>query len=194
VGVRPHPPEQYEKPLRHGAKAHVEYITDTKRRTIFDLPGEIRNKIYGYVLVCDKPIVSRYGQPTSPQMRQPPPLQDLMPLMPLSQVIATDRYETMCDYILHDYQSWLEHGQHVRLSGRTVIICTALPALQVVELEISMPRAGQSSFKVGLYSHRHQQWVSHVEVSLKVEQAVSEKLRGLFQHKNHIKTQVSIAQ
>jgi hypothetical protein len=53
------------------AKSHVENETDTKRRTIFDLPGEIRNKIYSFILVHDKPIVSRYkfvqtSRPTPP--------------------------------------------------------------------------------------------------------------------------------
>jgi hypothetical protein len=54
------------------AIAHVENKTDTKRRTIFDLPGEIRNKIYSFILVHDEPIVSRYEsvqtwRPTPPR-------------------------------------------------------------------------------------------------------------------------------
>jgi len=36
---------------KHGsANPHIENTTDTKRRTFFDLPGEIRNKIYSYLL------------------------------------------------------------------------------------------------------------------------------------------------
>jgi hypothetical protein len=55
-----------------GAKPHVENKTDTKRRTIFDLPGEIRNKIYSFTLVQGKSIVSRYepartSRPTPPR-------------------------------------------------------------------------------------------------------------------------------
>jgi hypothetical protein len=36
-----------------GAPAHVENTTDTKRHNFFDLPGEIRNTIYSYVLLHD---------------------------------------------------------------------------------------------------------------------------------------------
>jgi hypothetical protein len=49
---------------RRGAKAHVEYVTDTKRGTIFDLPGEIRNKIYAYVLTNKDAIFAYYGPST----------------------------------------------------------------------------------------------------------------------------------
>jgi hypothetical protein len=45
----------------HGVQAHLEGVVDTKRRTIFDLPGEIRNKIYSYVLMDENPIVARYN-------------------------------------------------------------------------------------------------------------------------------------
>jgi hypothetical protein len=51
----------------HGVQAHLENVTDNKRHTIFDLPGEIRNKIYGYVLVDDEPIVARY-EPKEPHL------------------------------------------------------------------------------------------------------------------------------
>jgi hypothetical protein len=47
-----------------GAKTHVEYVTDTKRYNIFDLPGEIRNKIYAYVLTNKDPIFAYYGPST----------------------------------------------------------------------------------------------------------------------------------
>jgi hypothetical protein len=50
-----------------GAQAHLEHVVDTKRHSIFDLPGEIRNKIYGYVLVDENPIFARY-EPTSPDL------------------------------------------------------------------------------------------------------------------------------
>jgi hypothetical protein len=46
-----------------GSKPHVEYVTDEKRRTVFDLPGEIRNKIYGYLLIDEETIVARYHPP-----------------------------------------------------------------------------------------------------------------------------------
>jgi hypothetical protein len=45
-----------------GAQAHLEHVVDTKRRTIFDLPGEIRNKIYSYVLMDEASIVARYSK------------------------------------------------------------------------------------------------------------------------------------
>jgi hypothetical protein len=45
----------------HGVQAHLGDVVDTKRRTIFDLPGEIRNKIYSYVLMDENPIVARYN-------------------------------------------------------------------------------------------------------------------------------------
>jgi hypothetical protein len=45
----------------HGVQAYLEDIVDTKRRTNFDLPGEIGNKIYSYVLMDENPIVARYN-------------------------------------------------------------------------------------------------------------------------------------
>jgi hypothetical protein len=45
----------------HRVQAHLEDVVDTKRRTIFDLPGEIRNKIYSYVLKGENHIVARYN-------------------------------------------------------------------------------------------------------------------------------------
>jgi hypothetical protein len=44
---------------KHGMKAFAQHVTDTKRRTIFDLPGEIRNTIYSYVL-SDASIMAQY--------------------------------------------------------------------------------------------------------------------------------------
>ncbi|KAF2026406.1 hypothetical protein EK21DRAFT_35174, partial [Setomelanomma holmii] len=44
----------------HIAQPYAEHVTDTQRRTVFDLPGEIRNRIYGYVLAQSAPIVARY--------------------------------------------------------------------------------------------------------------------------------------
>jgi hypothetical protein len=41
---------------------HVERIPDAQRKTIFDLPGEIRNKIYSYVLVGEEPVLADYGK------------------------------------------------------------------------------------------------------------------------------------
>jgi hypothetical protein len=44
---------------------YIENVVDTKRLTITDLPGEIRNKIYAYLLVNDNPITIRYGDDRS---------------------------------------------------------------------------------------------------------------------------------
>lgn len=43
-----------------GAQAQLQHVTDPKRRTIFDLPGEIRNTIYSYVL-SDSAIWAQYN-------------------------------------------------------------------------------------------------------------------------------------
>ncbi|KAI2479760.1 hypothetical protein Ptr902_09025 [Pyrenophora tritici-repentis] len=43
-----------------GAKPHIENTVDTKRHTFFDLPGEIRNKIYNYLLYNERLIVVRH--------------------------------------------------------------------------------------------------------------------------------------
>ncbi|KAH4002595.1 hypothetical protein HBH92_185090 [Parastagonospora nodorum] len=41
---------------------HAEDIPKVDRRTIFDVPGEIRNQIYGYLLIGDVPVVAQYGK------------------------------------------------------------------------------------------------------------------------------------
>jgi hypothetical protein len=46
---------------------YVEYAQDSERRTIFDVPGEIRNKIYSYVLADEEPIVVTYGSCSFPR-------------------------------------------------------------------------------------------------------------------------------
>jgi hypothetical protein len=48
--------EEYKR----GARAHVENTTDPKRHTFFDLPGEVRNMIYGHVLVHDGLVIANY--------------------------------------------------------------------------------------------------------------------------------------
>jgi hypothetical protein len=46
---------------KHNVKPHIENVIDTKRRTIFDIPGEIRNIMYSYALTETIPIVACYG-------------------------------------------------------------------------------------------------------------------------------------
>jgi hypothetical protein len=41
-------------------QAHLGNVTDTRRHNIFDLPGELRNKIYSFVLVDEHPVVAHY--------------------------------------------------------------------------------------------------------------------------------------
>jgi hypothetical protein len=41
---------------------HAEDIPKLDRRTIFDVPDEIRNQIYGYLLMEDVPVVAQYGK------------------------------------------------------------------------------------------------------------------------------------
>ena len=266
--------------FEHGAKGHVEYVTDTKRRTFFDLPGELRNKIYGYVLVRGDPFVVCYGhesvyhrlldfgwlRPIPRNVRQLTCMSwsnrelhkearsyffannsfqvvgdaasrlnsflgdiredavanitsldlagdgfgmyrtNLLPLLgtcvnlrhfkvltPLGHVIATDSYAIIYEYITRKNMAWIEQGQQVELSTRTLMIFTVLPALQTIELQISMPRELSRSDGPDL-SWTHRQWCSRgTEAGLTVEQAVSEKFRELFHDRNHIKAEVSIA-
>ncbi|KAH7395235.1 hypothetical protein DE146DRAFT_659539 [Phaeosphaeria sp. MPI-PUGE-AT-0046c] len=51
-----------------GAQSQVQHVADPKRRTIFDLPGEIRNKIYSYLLV-DGAIKVQYDTAVYPKSR-----------------------------------------------------------------------------------------------------------------------------
>jgi hypothetical protein len=48
-----------------GARLHDNNVTDMRRLTIFDLPGELRNNIYGCILADDQPVVVLYGEPTA---------------------------------------------------------------------------------------------------------------------------------
>lgn len=55
-----------------GKEAFVQHISDTKRRNIFDLPGEIRNKIYDYILINDGPVIGLYQYQTAPKSNPVP--------------------------------------------------------------------------------------------------------------------------
>jgi hypothetical protein len=66
----------------HGVQVYPENVTDTKRRTIFELPGEIRNKIYSFVLVADDPIVAQYQFPDHSLMARHRQMMDSLKKVP----------------------------------------------------------------------------------------------------------------
>ncbi|KAH7068892.1 hypothetical protein BKA63DRAFT_422272, partial [Paraphoma chrysanthemicola] len=45
----------------HDVEEPATHFTNTRRRTILDLPGEIRNQIYSYILVEAEPLIACYG-------------------------------------------------------------------------------------------------------------------------------------
>lgn len=56
----------------YGIESHVQHVTDRKRCSIFDLPGEIRNKIYGFIL-SETVIMVQYNYPMSRSEREDVP-------------------------------------------------------------------------------------------------------------------------